>query len=130
MLDTGRALLRPTPFLIGLGVACPAWAMEGWAFHLLLRAFGVSLSPVTSCAIYAAATLAGALSALPGGLGGFEAVMSFLLSRLGMPLATTVIPVMLFRLCTLWFTSFIGLFILIGWLSFSPRPAAGAEIAR
>jgi uncharacterized protein (TIRG00374 family) len=118
LLNAGEALLRPTPFLVGVGIAVIAWGCEGWAFHLLIRGFGVESGFFTSCSIYGIATLVGALSALPGGLGSFEVVMALLLSRLGMPLATTTLPIVLFRLCTLWLGSFVGLIAMVGWFSY------------
>ena len=54
---------------------------------------------------------------MPGGLGSFEVVMVLLLSRLGMPVATATLPVVLFRLCTLWLASFVGLIAMVGWFS-------------
>jgi uncharacterized protein (TIRG00374 family) len=118
LLDAGRELLRPRPFLIGMGLALVAWSCEGVAFHWLLQGFGKEEPLLTSCAIYGIATLVGALSMLPGGIGGFEAVMGFLLlKQFGMSLAEATPPVAVFRLCTLWLGSLIGLAFLLGWLA-------------
>lgn len=116
LLNAGRALLHPAPFLVGMGLAMIAWSCEGLAFHLLIGGFGSKPQILTSCSIYGAATLAGALSALPGGIGGFEVVMVLLLSRLGMLVAEAMMPVVVFRLCTLWLGSLIGLVFMLGWL--------------
>jgi glycosyltransferase 2 family protein len=121
LLDTGRALLRPAPFLVGFGIALIAWACEGWAFDFLIKAFGVSTGPIVSCSIFGIATLAGALSALPGGVGSFEVVMVLLLSRVGLSMSAATLPVVLFRCCTLWLTSVLGLLLLLAWLAFPPR---------
>ena len=126
LLDTGRALLRPAPFLAGLGFAIMAWGCEGLAFHILVRHFGVTASPLTSISVFGIATVVGALSALPGGIGTFEAVMLLLLSRLGLPLAAATLPVVLFRFFTFWLGGFLGLLLLGYWLSlFSPRQTVG-----
>jgi uncharacterized protein (TIRG00374 family) len=120
LLEAGRELLRPVPFLIGMGLAVIAWGCEGWAFHLLIRGFGVEMSLPTACSIYGVATLVGALSMLPGGIGGFEAVMGFLLTKqFGMTVAGATMPVVLFRLCSLWLGSLIGLAFMLGWLYWS-----------
>jgi len=118
MLDSGRVLLQPAPYLVGVGLAVLAWGCEGWAFHVIIRGFGVESRVLTSCSIFGVATLVGALSALPGGLGSFEAVMVLLLSRSGMPVGAATLPVVVFRLCTLWLGSLIGLLFMLGWLSF------------
>src|SRR5207253_715834 len=112
LLDTGRSLLQPRPFLIGGVIALAAWSCEGLAFYLLLRGFDVTISPVTSCSIYGIATLVGAMSALPGGLGSFEVVMVLLLSRVGLPAVSATFPVLLLRFCTLWLGSIVGLLFL------------------
>jgi glycosyltransferase 2 family protein len=121
LLEAGHELLRPVPFLVGMGLAVVAWSCEGVACHLLLRGFGLETQIWTSCSIYGVATVVGALSALPGGVGGFEVVMILLLGRLGMSVAEATMPVALFRLCTLWLGSLIGLISLLGWLYFVGR---------
>jgi glycosyltransferase 2 family protein len=118
LLDTSRALLRPTPFLIGVGIATVAWGCEGWAFHILARSYGVETSFLTSCSIYGVATLVGALSMMPGGLGSFEVVMVLLLKQLGTPADSATLLVVLFRSCSLWLGSLVGLAFLLGWLAF------------
>jgi uncharacterized protein (TIRG00374 family) len=129
LLGTGESLLRPTPFLVGVGIALVAWGCEGWAFHILIRGFGVECQFLTSCSIYGMATLVGALSALPGGLGSFEAVMILLLTRVGMTAKAAVLPVVLFRLCTLWLGSFAGLLAMLAWLAWV-APAATCPSSR
>ncbi|MGA2799011.1 MAG: lysylphosphatidylglycerol synthase transmembrane domain-containing protein [Thermoguttaceae bacterium] len=124
LLETGRTLLHPIPFLIGVGIAIIAWGCEGCAFHILVRSFGVQTQFLTSCSIYGVATLVGALSAMPGGLGSFEVVMVLLLMRLGTTLAASTLLVVLFRFCSLWLGSFVGLLFLLCWLVFvSPANA-------
>lgn len=130
LLDTGRTLLRPAPLLVGFGIALMAWSCEGWAFDFLIRAFGVSTGPIVSCSIFGIATLAGALSALPGGVGSFEVVMVLLLSRVGLSMSAATLPVVLFRFSTLWLTSVLGLLLLLAWLVFPPREKIPAEERR
>ena len=113
--DTCRALL-PIPFLLGVGIALIAWACEGWAFHLVILHFGVKTDFLQSFSIYGVATLVGALSALPGGLGSFEVAMVLLLSQRGMSLAAATVPIVVFRFCSLWLASLIGVIFMFGWL--------------
>ena len=58
---------------------------------------------------------------LPGGLGGMEAVMAFLLTRLGAPISAATVAVVIFRLCTLWLFSLIGAVCMSAWMIFVAR---------
>ncbi len=115
-LDTCRSLLRPIPFLLGVGIALVAWSCEGLAFHLIIRSFGLECGILESFSIYGVATLVGALSALPGGLGTFEAVAVGLLVHLGLSLGDATIAIVIFRLCSLWLGSLIGVLFMLGWM--------------
>jgi hypothetical protein len=44
-----------------------------------------------------------------------------LLSRIGMPVGAATLPVVVFRFCTLWLGSLIGLVFMLGWLYFTSR---------
>ena len=118
LLNTGEALLRPA------GLSWWVWASP-WLPGAVRAGRSTSSSVVSecrlvfsaSCSIYGIATLVGALSALPGGLGSFEVVMVLLLSRLGMPVAAATLPVVLFRLCSLWLGSLAGLIAMVAWFS-------------
>jgi uncharacterized membrane protein YbhN (UPF0104 family) len=124
MLGTGRSLLRPLPFAAGLGLAVLAWACEAYAFHLILAGFGFSVPALTSFSVYGVSTIVGALSLLPGGVGGVEAAMLLLLNALGIGAADAVAPVVLTRFSTLWLISLLG-FVFMGlwWLGARGRPA-------
>jgi uncharacterized protein (TIRG00374 family) len=116
MLDAACLLMRPTPLLVGVAIALVAWSCEALAFFYLLARLGIHSSLSVSFAIYGLSTLAGALSMLPGGLGGVEAVMVFLLTRLAPPTGTATVAVVIFRLCTLWLFSLIGAIFLSAWV--------------
>lgn len=96
---------------------------------ILIRGFDVNVSLLTACSIFGVATVVGALSFLPGGLGGFEVVMGLLLGRLGMSLEVTTLLVAVFRFCSLWLGSFVGLVVLLVWLAWagqgSPKVRSG-----
>jgi uncharacterized membrane protein YbhN (UPF0104 family) len=126
MLDTGRSLLRPAPFAVGLGIAIVAWACEALAFHLILSGFGFTVPAATAFSVYGVSTLVGALSLLPGGVGGVEAAMLVLLNALGVAAAAAVAPVVLVRFSTLWLVSLLG-FAFLGawWLGAAGQPRLG-----
>lgn len=118
MLEVVRLLLHPAPVLIGFILAIFAWSCEAYALHLLATRLGVASAAATSFSIYGLATLAGAFSMLPGGIGGVEVVMALLLTRIGAPAAVASIIVVVFRLCTLWLFSLIGAIFLLGCTTF------------
>ena len=67
--------------------------------------------------VYAAGTLVGSLSFLPGGLGGTEATIIWLLGILSMPGATAAAVALLVRLFTLWLAVIIGLVFFLAFRS-------------
>src|SRR5262249_30956869 len=114
VLSTARRLLRPTIFLPMLVLSLVAWACEGVAFHVILGAVGAESDVVTASSVYGLATIAGALSMLPGGIGGTEAVMLILLRRSGVGQPVAVAATELLRASTLWFASFVGFVFFAG----------------
>ena len=128
MLDAVQLLLRPLPLVIGGSLALTAWSCEALAFHFLIGRLGIHCSLLISFSIYGLSTLAGALSMLPGGIGGVEVVMVFLLTRLATPASVATVAVVIFRLCTLWLFSLIGVVFMFAWMIFmSKRRHRGRE---
>lgn len=89
-----------------------AWSAEALAFWWILNAMGFEASFAFAAFVFALGMLAGALSFLPGGLGGTEAVMVGLLLLHDMPAADAVAATMLIRFTTLWFAVILGLIAL------------------
>jgi uncharacterized protein (TIRG00374 family) len=110
-----------------------AWFAEAFAFYLVLHWMGQTVSLSWAVFIYAAAMLAGALSFLPGGLGGAEAVMAGMLILSGMPGAEAVAATVVTRAATLWFAVAIGAVALFlcagaGASDYRAREAVSSEI--
>jgi len=103
-----HACHRPGVLLPVTALALMAWACEAWAFHLLLGWLGLPAPWTFSFFVYAVGMLAGAVSFLPGGLGGTEATMVGLLAWSGMALPDAVAATVLIRVCTLWFAVLLG----------------------
>ena len=99
--------------LVWFALTLAAWAAQGIAVWLICRDMGVPLDLLTATGFYAVAMVAGALSALPAGLGGTEAVLTGLLvaqsATPGQALSITV----LVRLLTLWLAVAIGVVALL-----------------
>ena len=102
--------LRP---LVWFTLTLLAWAAQGLAVWLICRAFGVSLGPLAATGFYALAMVAGALSALPAGLGGTEAVLTGLLVASGASPGVALGITVLARLLTLWLAVAIGMMALL-----------------
>lgn len=109
ILDDARLLLAPRRLLVGLGLGLLAWAAEAWGFYLLLQWLGVAAAPGHAMGIYAVGMLSGALSFLPGGLGGAEAAMIALLVAGGAVFGTAVLATVICRAVTLWFAVVLGI---------------------
>lgn len=96
-----------------LGLTLLAWAAQGLATWLVCRAFGLDISALLATGVYALAMVGGALSLLPAGLGGTEALLTGLLVLQGSTLATAVAITVLVRLLTLWLAVAIGALALL-----------------
>ena len=90
-----------------------AWAAQGTAVWLLCRALEVHLQLLTAIGFYAVAMVAGALSALPAGLGGTEVVLAGLLVAQSATPGEALVITVLSRLLTLWLAVAIGLAALL-----------------
>lgn len=112
-----RVVRRLSPFMhlrvlaptLAIGVV--GWALEGLAFWLLLDWLGATVPLATATAIFLVAVLSGALSGLPGGLGGTEATAVALLLLHGVSPETAILATAIIRIATLWFAVAIGLFV-------------------
>lgn len=91
-----------------------AWGAEAWAFHLILELLGYQIPIEIAIFIYAIAMLAGALSFMPGGLGGAETMMIALLMWQDVSGGSAVAATLIIRLATLWFAVLLGLVALLG----------------
>lgn len=113
---TTAALLRPVPLLLATAIATASWFLECLAFWAVVRGFpGAALGLRAATFIYAAMTVAGALSFLPGGLGVTEAGMLALLVSFGSGITrgSAAAATFVTRGCTLWFAVALGLPALI-----------------
>jgi uncharacterized protein (TIRG00374 family) len=110
--ESTATLLRPVPLLLGVGFSVVSWYCECLAFWLIVGGFpGASIERPAATFIYAAMTIAGAISFLPGGLGVTEAGMLALLGKfaVGAGRGVAAAATFLTRLATLWFAVVVGL---------------------
>jgi len=109
LLRSSGVLLRSGPLYGGLFLGTVAWAAEGLALYVVVQMLGFDISLPLAVGIYGVAILAGALSFVPGGLGGTEIVMGALLMLAGVSEPIAVSSVLICRVATLWFAVLIGL---------------------
>ncbi|KAA8981272.1 lysylphosphatidylglycerol synthase transmembrane domain-containing protein [Halospina sp. K52047b] len=113
MLNDARRCHSPGLLSVATVISIIAWGAEALAFHWVLQWLGADLGMSFAIFVYALSMLAGALSFMPGGLGGAEAVMVSLLTLKGIPMPAAVAATVFIRLATLWFAVVIGLVALI-----------------
>ncbi|UCE73684.1 MAG: flippase-like domain-containing protein [Methanomassiliicoccales archaeon] len=95
--------------LIGMSfLSAFAWFFECLGFYLVVHGFGESISITQGTFIFSFASLAGAVSMIPGGLGVAEATISGLLQLYGIPAATSIGIAIIVRFGTLWFGAILG----------------------
>lgn len=103
------ALLQFRVFILAALMSLLAWFMECLAFYLTFRGLSIDASIFESTFIYAASSVAGALTMLPGGLGVTEASLAGLSSHLlGLDRSVTVAATFIIRAVTLWFAVVVG----------------------
>ncbi|MGD0960278.1 MAG: UbiA family prenyltransferase [Methylomonas sp.] len=122
-LIASRVLLSPGMLAAGFMIGVLAWGCEGVGLMVISKIpGGVEMDISSAVGIYSVAVIVGALSFLPGGLGGTEAVMIALLDTHGYPLPDAILLTLICRLLTLWFA------VAIGWLAvFALRPKPNRE---
>ena len=122
--DTLTKTLSPVPMFVSTAISIPGWFMECMELWLLLSLLTGASFPSLSAAslilllgatfVHAAASAIGALSFLPGGIGGYEVVsVLFLTTLLGFSEGIAGVSTILVRLVTLWFSVIVG-FIALG----------------
>lgn len=106
-----RVLAGPSALGLPTAISLVAWGCEAIGLWLILRGLGTGVGVGLSTFVYATATLAGALVMLPGGVGGTEATMIFLLTSLAGGRVSDEAAgagTILVRLATLWFAVLVG----------------------
>ena len=128
--DGFRQIFSMKPLAIAVVLGMLAWFAEGCGLWLVLRGLDATGSLGHAISIYAAATLLGAITLLPGGLVGTEGGMVALLQQVeGMTKTQASSATFIIRICTLWFALLIGLLALIYVQIFMPQKVAPEEIA-
>ncbi len=112
LYESAYLMLRWKPLLVALVLATSAWFGECLAFFFVLLGFHNASTPtllLQATFIYASASLFGAITFLPGGIGATEGSMTSLAQFLiGLSSTVASAATLLVRACTLWFAIVIG----------------------
>ena len=111
--DGFKQLAAAKVMFTGVSIGVLAWSAEGLALWVILQGVGADIELLKALSIYAAATLVGAATILPGGLIGTEGSMLALLQQLDVVKSAASASTVLVRLVTLWFAVAIGLLALV-----------------
>lgn len=112
-----RRLAAATPISIF------AWGIEGIGFSVCVRSLGFDGVGVPALiSIYAASTIIGAFTFLPGGIGFTEASLAGILIAVGMPAPQAAAVTIVVRAATLWWG------VAMGWIAAASRPSMLARL--
>ena len=107
--ESSYQLLRPWPLIYMTFVSLISWSFECLSYYLILIIFKMDIGIFWSSFSYAFATIMGAISMLPGGLGVTEGSLTFLAIRKGIPKDISVASTFIVRVVTLWFAVLVGI---------------------
>lgn len=107
--ENSRELLRFRPLGITTALSICSWGLECVGMWLVLQGFNAEVSLVAAAFVFALASILGAVSLLPGGLGVTEGSMTGLLLLFGVERATAASTTLVVRAATLWLVAALAL---------------------
>lgn len=112
--DSIYQMVRFKELIVTILLSIFAWAFECFSFYLIVNGFGpenpVHINLLSATFVYGFATIAGAATMLPGGLGATDASITGLLVFLGVTKSIAAASTMIIRAATLWFAVIVGIF--------------------
>ncbi|MCI0448516.1 MAG: flippase-like domain-containing protein [Chlorobi bacterium] len=111
--DSIYQMVRFKELFVTIILSIIAWAFECFSFYLIINGFGIGnfehVNIFVATFVYGFATLVGAATMLPGGLGATDASMTGLLIILNIPKSVSVASTLIIRAATLWFAVLVGI---------------------
>lgn len=98
--------LKPLIFMTSLSII--SWGFECYGYYLILNNFEVKIDILWAFFSYSFATIVGALSMLPGGLGVTEGSLTLMMVQKGLSENDAFASTFIVRVVTLWFAVFVG----------------------
>jgi len=111
--DSIYQMVKFKELIITIILSIFAWSFECLSFYLVINGFNVFGAPhidiFIATFVYGFATIAGAATMLPGGLGATDASITGLLVLLAIPKSVSVAATLIIRAATLWFAVIVGI---------------------
>ena len=108
--ESSYKLLSIKPLLLMTIVSLVSWGFECIGYYLILRNFGIDFGLLWASFSYCFATVVGAISMLPGGLGVTEGSLTYFLIEKNISTDIAVTTTFIVRVVTLWFAILVGIF--------------------
>lgn len=108
--ESTSKLLSITPLVLMTILSIISWGFECFGFYLILKNFGLQIDVLWAFFSYSFATIVGALSMLPGGLGVTEGSLTLMLVQKGLSEHNAFAATFIVRAVTLWFAVLVGAF--------------------
>jgi len=109
MHETFETLMKPGGLIRMSFLSAFAWFFECLVMYLIILGFGQSIKITLATFIFSFASLAGAVSMVPGGLGVAEGTISGMLQYFGMAAPVSVAITIFVRAVTLWYGAIVGI---------------------
>ncbi|HLG31623.1 MAG TPA: lysylphosphatidylglycerol synthase transmembrane domain-containing protein [Ignavibacteriaceae bacterium] len=111
--ESSYLLLKPKPLLLMTLLSLFSWGFECLGYYIILLNFGIDFGLFWAFFSYSFATIIGAISMLPGGLGITEGSLTFMLIRENISKNVAFATTFIIRVVTLWFAVFVGVLSVI-----------------
>ncbi len=102
-------LLKIKPLLLMTILSLIAWGFECLGYYFILLNFHIDFGLIWASFSYSFATIIGAISMLPGGLGVTEGSLTFMLIQENISKDVAVATTFIVRVVTLWFAVLVGI---------------------
>jgi uncharacterized protein (TIRG00374 family) len=107
--ESSYLLLKPKPLFLMTVLSIISWGFECLGYYLILINFEIEIGIFWTFFSYSFATIIGAISMLPGGLGITEGSLTYMLIRENVSNNIAFATTFIVRVVTLWFAVLVGI---------------------
>lgn len=106
--ESSAKLLAFSPLILMTMLSVVSWGFECFGYYIILTNFNLKVDVMWAFFSYSFATIVGALSMMPGGLGVTEGSLTLLLVKKGLSENNAFAATFIVRAVTLWFAVLVG----------------------